>query len=138
MKRSRIVGLVTRKLLVVGLVFGMLAATGTTAQAQHRQGFYRHRGGVHSRVFIYPRVNSRRWFWYGPTYPYGFQSYYFPSTHVSEGQGYRDGLDDGKDDAKDGKANDPYRHKDYKNAVTSAYTGGYLRGYSEGYRQISE
>lgn len=142
MKRNRIIALVTRMLLVVSLVFGVVALTGTTAQAQRGHGFDGHRHRVPSRVFVYPRIYPRgwywhnRWSWYGSGYPY-HHSYYFPSTHVSEGQGYRDGLDDGKDDARDGKANDPYRHKDYKDAVTSAYIGGYLRGYAEGYRQVS-
>lgn len=139
MKKNRIMGLVTRMVLVVSLVFGVVALTGTTAEAQRGHGFFRHGGRVPSRVFVYPR----RWYWgdrywYGPWYPYGYQSYYFPSSHVSEGQGYHDGLDDGKDDARDGKANEPYRHKDYKNAITSAYISGYLRGYAEGYRRVSE
>ena len=143
MKTNQVKELVTRMLLVVSLLFGVVALTGTTVQAQRWQRFDRNRGGFQPRVFIYPRVYPRRWYWqdrsywYDQTYPYGYQGYYFPSTHLSEGQGYRDGLDDGKDDAKDRRANDPYRHKDYKNAVTSAYIGGYLQGYAEGYRQVS-
>ena len=135
MKMNRVKGTVTRMLLVVTLLFGIVVLTGPTVQAQGRNRF--DRGRVHPRrVFVSPR----RWYWhdrwYWNDYPYNYQSFYFPSTHVTEGQGYRDGLNDGKDDVKDRKANDPYRHKDYKNAVTSAYISGYLRGYAEGYRQV--
>ena len=142
MNMKRVKRLVTRMLVVVSLLFAVVALTGTEVQAQRWQRFDRHNGRVPSRAFVYPRVYPRRgywpnrWYWYGETYPYPYQSYYFPSSHVSEGQGYRDGLDDGKGDAKHRKASDPYRHKDYKNAVTSAYISGYLRGYAEGYRQV--
>ena len=140
MSRKRITSLVTKMFLVVSLLFGVVAFTGDRAQAQRGRGFDRHGGRHYPGVFTYRRHYPRRWYsgsrwnWYG-TYPYGFNSYYFPSTHVSEGQGYRDGLDDGKDDVKDAKAYDPYRHQDYKDAITSAYTSGYLRGYAEGYRR---
>ncbi|HWN99034.1 MAG TPA: hypothetical protein VNS63_07155 [Blastocatellia bacterium] len=142
MKRNRVKALVTRMLLVLGLLFGLVGLTDTTVQAQSGRRFDRHPGRVPSRVFIYPRVYPRRWYWYDRWnwydggYPY-YQSYYFPSTHETEGQGYHDGLDDGKDDAKDRKAYDPYRHKDYRNAITSAYIDGYLRGYAEGYRRVA-
>src|SRR5262245_23752584 len=142
MTMNQVKWLLTRMLLVVTLLFGVVALMGTTVQAQGRQRFDRFRG--QPRVFIYPRAYPRRWYWsdwywgdrwgwYGVDYPYYYQGY-FPSGHVTEGQGFHDGLDDGKDDAKHGKGNDPYRHKDYKNAVTSAYINGYLRGYAEGYR----
>lgn len=137
MHRNRVKELVTRMLLVISLLFGVVASLGTTAQAQGWQRsdrHYRNRG----RVFVYPRrwYWHDRWFWRDQTYPF-YENYYFPSSHVTEGQGYKDGLDDGKDDSKDRKAYDPYRHKDYKNAVTSAYINGYLRGYADGFRQIS-
>ena len=135
MNMKRIKGLVTRMLLVVSLLLGVVAFTAPAAQAQRwGRGFDRQRGRIPSRVFVYPRRGywPNRWYWYG--YPYGYPSYYLP-THVSEGAGYHDGLDDGKDDAKHRKANDPYRHKDYKNAETSGYISGYLRGYAEGYGQ---
>jgi hypothetical protein len=119
-------------------MFGAVALTETTAQAQSWRRYDGNRGrvGIQRRGY-YPR---RRWYWhnrydwwYGG-YPYNYYpGYYFSSSHITEGQGYRDGLDDGKDDVKDGKAFDPYRHKDYKNGVTSAYLSAYLRGYEEGY-----
>jgi hypothetical protein len=141
MKMNRVKGTVARTLLVVTLLFVFVTLSGEAAQAQHRQGFHRHggRARVHARVFIHPRRWHwhDRWHWYDRTYPYYYGDYYFPSSHVTEGQGYHDGLDDGKDDAKDRKAFDPYRHKDYKNAVTSAYIDGYLRGYGEGYRRVN-
>ena len=130
MRTNRAKGLVARMLLVVSLLIGFVALTETNTQAQSRHGFNRHHGGrviVRPRVFFTPRAYP--WGWYR-TYPYS----YVPSTHVTEGQGYHDGLDDGKDDAKDRDGYDPYRHNDYKNAVTSAYINGYLRGYAEGYR----
>lgn len=138
MNSKRIKTLVTRMLLVVTLLLGTVALTGTTAHAQRSRGWDRNRGQVH----VHPGWSYRRWprynRWYWSGYPFGYQSYYyFPSTHVTEGQGYRDGRDDGKDDAKDGKGYDPYRHKDYQNAETSAYISGYIRGYQEGYRQVS-
>src|SRR5262245_15984526 len=129
--------LLVRMLLLVTLLVGVVTMTGSTVQAQGRQRFDRFRGSP--GVFVRPRVFPRRlfwgdsWFWYGQGYPNYYPGYYYPSNRVTEGQGYRDGLDDGKDDAKDRKANDPYRHKDYKNAITSAYISGYLRGYAEGY-----
>lgn len=119
-------GLLTRMLLVVSLLFGVIAFAGTTAEAQRR-----HHGRVivRPRVFFYPRTFYPRSYWYGRTY--------FPPTHVTAGEGYSDGLDDGKHDAKHAKGYDPYRHNDFKNAVTSAYTDSYLRGYAEGYRQVN-
>jgi hypothetical protein len=142
MSMNRFKELVTQIILVVSLLFGVVALTGTTAQAQGQLRFDRHRGGVRSRVFIYPQIYSSRWYWhdswYNQTYPYYYQSYYIPSTHVTEGQGYRDGLDDGKDDAEEGKAYNPHHHNDYKNAETSAYTSGYLQGYAEGYHQVAD
>ena len=32
---------------------------------------------------------------------------------------------------------DPYRHKDYKNAMSSPYINAYLPAYAEGYRQVN-
>ena len=126
MRSNRVVGLITRVLLAVSLLFGVVTFAGTTAQAQ----YWRHRGPVvvRPRVFVYPRTFYPRSYWYN-------RVYYAPATHVTEGEGYRDGLDDGKDDAKDRKSYDPARHNDYKNAQTSAYLDGYRRGYDEGYRQ---
>lgn len=137
MRSNRIVGLLTRVFLVVSLLFGVLAFTGTTADAQRR-----FRGGgavVRPRVFVYPRTFYPRSFWWGYPGYYGpsYYSYYYPSNRVTEGQGYKDGLDDGKGDAKHNKGYDPYRHGDYKNGQTSGYIDGYLRGYAEGFRQYS-
>jgi hypothetical protein len=136
MKIERAKRVVTRVVLVVSLLIGLVSFTGTTVQAQGRHRFDRNRG----RVFIYPRGYwHHRWYGYdryGLVDPY-YQSYYYPTSHVTEGQGHRDGLDDGKDDARDRKPYDPYRHKDYKNAVTSAYIDGYLRGYADGYHQAA-
>ena len=118
--------------LVVSLLFGVIAMTGSTAQAQNWRRFDGHRGRA-GRAFIYPRqwYWQDRWYWNGSPYSFGYPGY-FPSSHLTEGQGYRDGLDDGKDDAKHGKAFDRYRHKDYKNVITSAYINAYLRAYGEG------
>ena len=136
MSMNRAKGLVTRMLLVVSLLLGVVALTGTTVQAQRWQRFD-NRGRVQSRVFIYPQVYPRRWYGYNRTYPYYYQNY-FPSTHVTEGQGYRDGVHDGKHDAEDGKDYNPQRHSDYKNAESSGYIDGYLQGYEEGYRQVAD
>ena len=125
MRSNRTIGLLTKMFLVVSLLFGVMAFTGSTAQAQWRS---RGRVIVRPRVFVYPRTFYPRSFYYN-------RVYIPPATHVSEGQGYRDGLDDGKDDAKDRRGYDPYRHGDYKNAQTSAYVEGYLRGYADGFRQ---
>ena len=115
-------------LLVVSLLFGFVAFAGTTADAQ-----FRHRGRVvvRPRVFVYQRPFYPRAYWYNR-----YNRVYFPpATHVSESQGFHDGLNDGSDDAKDGKSYDPTRHNSYKNAQTSAYLDGFRRGYDEGYRQ---
>jgi hypothetical protein len=135
MMMNRVKGVVTRMVLAVILLVGFVAFIGTTAQAQGRHGFHRsprasHRVFVRPRFFLVPRAYPR-----GYWYHHGFSPYYYPSSHVTEGQGYHDGLDDGKDDAEDGKAYDPYRHKDYKNGMTSEYLNGYLRGYADGYRR---
>src|SRR4030095_8647258 len=94
------IGLLTRMLLAVSLLFGVVTFTGTTAEAQ-----YRHRGRVivQPRVFVYPRTFYPRSYWYTSTY-------FAPSGRVTEGQGYGDGLHDGKSDAKDRKGYDPRRH----------------------------
>jgi len=119
-------GLLTKAVLMVSLLFGVVAVTGTTAEAQHFR-----RGGT---VVVAPRVFINRRPFFRPWYGYGYGYYgYFPSTHVTEGQGYKDGLDDGKGDAKHHKGYDPQRHNDYKNAETSAYLDGYTRGYAEGF-----
>jgi hypothetical protein len=128
MRSTRAKGLLTRMLLVVSLLFGFVAFAGTTADAQ-----FRHRGRVvvRPRVFVYQRPFYPRAYWYNR---YN-RVYIPPATHVSESQGFRDGLNDGSDDAKDGKSFDPTRHNSYKNAQTSAYLDGFRRGYDEGYRQ---
>jgi len=125
MRSERTKGLLTKAVLMVSLLFGVVAVTGTTAEAQH---WRRGNGRV---VVVQPRFGFGRPFY---PYRYGFYgSYYFPSTHVTEGQGYKDGLDDGKHDAKHNKGYDPQQHSDYKNAQTSAYLEGYTRGYAEGF-----
>jgi hypothetical protein len=131
MRSNRTKGLLTRMLLVVSLLFGFMAFVGTsTAEAQ-----YRHRGRVivRPRVFVYPRTFYPRTY-----YPrrYGFTRVYIPPTHVTEEQGFRDGLNDGKDDAEDDKGYRPESHNSFKNARSSAYLDGFRRGYAEGYRQV--
>src|SRR6185295_3314094 len=104
MRSSRTIGLLTKAFLGVSLLFGVLTFAGTTAEAQ-----YRHRGRVivQPRVFLYPRPLYR---------PYwGSRVYYTPLGRVTEGQGYRDGLNDGKDDAKHNTGYRPESHNDYKN-----------------------
>jgi hypothetical protein len=137
MRSNRTVGLLTRMLLVVSLLFGVIAFTGTSADAQRRN----FRGGivVRPRVFVYPRTFYPRSYWYGFGPHYYGPSYYSYSfnNRVTEGQGYNDGLDDGKGDAKHNKGYDPYRHGDYKNGQTSAYLDGYLRGYADGFRRYN-
>ena len=130
MRSNRTIGLLTRMLLVVSLLFGVMAFTGTTAQAQYWQ---RGRVFVRPRAYVYPRTFYPRTFY--PRSFYYNRVYIPPATHVTEGQGFRDGLDDGRNDAKHDRGYDPYRHGDYKNAQTSAYIDGYIRGYAEGYRQ---
>src|SRR5262245_7934393 len=124
-------GLFTKIVLAVSLLLGVVTFAGTTAQAQGWRGHGR--VVVRPRVFVYPRTFFPRAYWYGR--PYYSQSYYFTNNRVTEDQGYREGLHDGRDDAKHNKGYDPYRHSDYKNAITSAFTEGYLRGYAEGYRE---
>lgn len=51
MRMNRIRGLVTRMLLVVSLLFGVIAMTGSTVQAQGWRRFDGHRGRV-GRVFF--------------------------------------------------------------------------------------
>lgn len=127
MRSNRTRELFKKMVLVVSLLFGVVAFAGTTAQAQHmhRQGG---RVVIVPRVFFGPRAFGPRWYWYN-------SPYYFPASHMTEGQGYSDGIHDGKDDAKHDKGYDPYRHHDYKDSLTSAYTEAYLRGYAEGFRE---
>jgi hypothetical protein len=131
MRVNRTIGLFTKMVLVVSLLFSVVTFAGTTAQAQG----WPHRGGVivWPRVFISPRPFFPRTF-YPRSYFYN-PGYYYPSSRVTEDQGFHDGRDDGRDDAKHDKGYDPYRHGDYKNAITSAYIEGYLRGYAQGYRE---
>ena len=130
MRSNRNKGLLTRMLLVVSLLFGFMTLVGTTAEAQFRQ---RGRVIVRPRVFVYPRTFYPRRYGY---YPYGYTRVYVPPSHVTEEQGFRDGLNDGRDDAKDGKGFRPESHNSYKNAQSSAYLEGFRRGYAEGYGQV--
>jgi hypothetical protein len=129
MRFNRTKGLLTRMLLVVSLLFGFVAFAGTTADAQ-----YRHRGRVivRPRVFVYPRTFYPRSFYYNR---YN-RVYIPPATHVTESQGFRDGLNDGRDDARDDKGYRPESHNSYKNAQSSAYLDGFRRGYDEAYRSV--
>ena len=129
MRLNKITGLLTRMFLVVSLLFGVVAFAGTTADAQ-----WRHRGRVvvRPRVFVYPRTFYPRSYYYN-RYP---RVYIAPSTHVTEAQGYRDGLNDGRDDARDNEGYRPESHNSYRNAQTTAYLEGFRRGYDVGYRQI--
>ena len=78
MRSNRNLGLLTRMVLVVSLLFGCVTFAGLTAEAQQRM---RGRVIVQPRVFIYPRrAYYPGWYWYNRTY-------YVPSTHVTEGQG---------------------------------------------------
>jgi hypothetical protein len=117
--------LLKKVVIVVTLLIGYVAMTTPVAEAQRR----------HRRVVVRPRVFVYSSPFYSPFYrPFGYSRYYFPAGRVTEGQGYRDGLNDGEDDAEDGKGYRPQSHNDYKNAMTSAYLDGYRRGYDEGYR----
>ena len=119
--------LLTKAVLVVSLLFGVVTFAGTTAEAQFRRVI------VHPRVFVYPRTFYPRSYW---GYPYGYNSVYFAtSNRVTEGQGYRDGLEDGRHDAKHNNGYNPSKHGDYKNGQTSAYLDAYVRGYAEGFNQ---
>ena len=130
MRSIRTAELFKKMVLVVSLLFGVVAFAGTTAQAQRW-----HHGGrvvvVQPRVFFGARAFGPRW------YGYGYSPYYYPSSHVTEGQGYNDGLHDGRDDAKHNKGYNPQRHHDLSYSLTSAYTEAYLRGYADGYRQLA-
>ena len=129
MRFNRTKGLLTRMLLVVSLLFGFVAFAGTTADAQ-----YRHRGRVivRPRVLVYPRTFYPRSFYYNR-----YNRVYVPlATHVTESQGFRDGLNDGRDDARDDKGYRPESHNSYRNAQSSAYLDGFRRGYDEGYRSV--
>ena len=130
MRSNRTKGLLARMLVVVSLLCGFLAFTGTTADAQYRN---RGRVIVRPRVFVYPRTFYPRAY-----YPRSYYQrvYIPPATHVTESQGFRDGLNDGRDDAEEGKGYRPGSHNSYKNAQSSAYLEGFLRGYAEGYRSI--
>jgi|ERR1041384_162813 hypothetical protein len=128
MRSNRTAELFKKMVLVVSLLFGVVAFAGTTAQAQR----FHHRGG---RVVI---VQPRPFFgvrFFGPRYRYGYSPYFYPSSHVTEGQGYNDGLHDGREDAKKNKGYDPQRHHDLGDSLTSAYTEAYLRGYADGFRE---
>ena len=125
MRSNRTIGLLTRMLLVVSLLFGVVTFAGTTAEAQH---WRRGRVIVQPRVFVYPRTYYPRSYW-------SSRVYFAPSGRVTEGQGYNDGLNDGRHDARHNKGYNPYSHNDYKYAQTSAYLDGYRRGYEDGYQQ---
>ena len=119
-------GLLTKMFLVVSLLFGVVTFAGTPAEAKYRD---RHgRIIVRPRVFVYP--NS---YWGNPYW--SNRVYFAPSNRVTEGQGYRDGLNDGRDDAKHNKGYNPSRHHDYRDGQTSAYLDAYVQGYAEGYNQ---
>lgn len=129
MRSNRTAELFKKMVLVVSLLFGVVAFAGTTAQAQR----WHHSGSrvviVQPRPFFGARVFGPRW------YGYGYSPYYYPSSHVTEGQGYNDGRHDGRDDAKHNKSYNPQRHHDLSYSLTSAYTEAYLRGYADGFNE---
>jgi hypothetical protein len=131
MRSNRTKGLLAQMLVVVSLLLGFVAFAGTTAEAQYRS---RGRIVVRPRVFVYPRTFYPRTY-YPRSYYYN-RVYIPPTTHVTESQGFRDGLNDGRDDAEEGKGYRPESHNSFRNAQTSAYLDGFRRGYDEGYRSV--
>ena len=124
--------LVTRRLLIVSLLLGIVALTATTGQAQHCCSTDGYNGRVYSRVVIYTQVYPRQLYRYNYSHPF-YPIYYYTKPRVTQDQGYLDGLRDGRDDAENRKPYYPNHHRDYKKAETSGYYGGYLQGYEEGY-----
>lgn len=119
MNFNRAKNLVTRGLLAVLLVFGVMSVTASTADAQRRvQG----RVVVVQRPLFFPRYYPR-------TY-----RVYDPIAYQRE-QGYSDGLSKGKDDAKHGRPDDPASHKHFSESNSIAYRDAFAQGYADGYRE---
>lgn len=111
--------LVTRGLLAVLLLFGVMSVTASTADAQRR---------IHGRVVVVQRP------WFFPRYYPRTYTVYDPIAYSRE-QGYSDGLSRGKDDAKHGRPNDPASHKHFSESNSITYRDAFAQGYSDGYRE---
>lgn len=144
-------------MLTLIFVFGITAATSSTAQAQwrDRDGQYRrdrdndryrdrNRDGRRDRDWNRNRRTDRYEDYgrnggynnrdgYGRNGAYGNNSSY----RYEQQQGYQQGLNTGASDAQRGQSFSPQRSRYYKNASSHAYRDGFVQGYNSGYRQYS-
>lgn len=119
MNFNRAKNLVTRGLLAVLLLFGVLSVSASTADAQRR---------VHGRVVVVQRP-----LFFPRYYPRTYRVY-DPIAYQRE-QGYSDGLSKGKDDAKHGRADDPASHTHFSESNSITYREAFAQGYADGYRE---
>jgi hypothetical protein len=145
-------------LLTLAFIFGISAATSSTAQAQYRNdnGQY-HRDGDRDRNNS--QDNNRDWRrnrnrdrqrdqdWqrnrqngnYGRNNGnYGNNGYYGGYNNQYEvNRGYQEGLNTGASDAQRGQSFNPQRSHFYKNASSQAFRQGFVQGYNQGFRQYA-
>ena len=143
-------------ILTFALVFGAIAATGLTAQAQYRRDgrWERNRDddrrwrnddrrwrnrrndrlrgrGYNNGRYGYPGNNNGR---YGNG-RYGGNGNYGSNYELN--RGYQQGLSTGSSDARRGQSYSPQRSRHYRNASSQAFLQGFVRGYDQGYRQYA-
>lgn len=155
--RKRIGGVI----LTLAAIFGGMAATSTTADAQWRNDDRRYsrrdrddddrkwRRNRDRRDDRRARRNDRRdrrddrYGRYGNG-RYGNGDYrnsrYGNRGYNSNGElnrGYQQGIETGASDGQRGQSYSPQRSRHYRNASTQAFREGFVRGYDQGYRQYS-
>ena len=150
-------------LLSLAFIFGIVAATSATSNAQYRndEGYYQ-RGNSdryrkeQKKEWKRRRKEARRdarlgrngdWrqdqnrnSGYGNYDPYGRNGGYGNNggyNQVELDRGFQQGLQTGASDGQRGQSYDPQRSRHFKNASTQAFREGFVRGYDQGYRQYA-
>lgn len=100
-------------LLALAVVFGLFAATSSTAVAQWRN-----------------RDDDRDW-----RRNRGNRNGYY--NNQARNQGYQAGLNVGASDAQRGQSYSPQRSRYYRNASSQPFRQGFVQGYDQGYRQYA-
>lgn len=113
-------------LLALAVVFGVYAATSSTAVAQWRNrndDYYRNRRNDDD--YYRNRRNDDR----------GNRNGYY--NNQQRNQGFQAGLNTGASDAQRGQSYNPQRSRYYRNASSQPFRQGFVRGYDQGYRQYA-
>jgi len=151
-------------LLSLAFVFGIVAATSATSNAQYRNddGYYQRGNSERDR-----KERKREWKrrrqqarrdarqgnsqgdWrrdqeinrnngvYGNYDPYGRNGNNGQYDQAELNRGYQQGIQTGASDGQRNQSYDPQRSRYFKNASTQAFREGFVRGYDQGFRQYA-